>query len=764
MSQVDSTSPPIGGSILGHPVKRTEDVRLITGAGRYADDVAPSPDGLYAVFVRSTLAHARIRSVDSSAAEAMPEVVAVHTAASLELGARKGFPGIADTFDRPELSPDRVRFVGEPVAVVVATSRAAAEDAAEQVLVDYEQLPAVVDPQAALAPDAPILFDAAGSNVCHESGAGEDDPLAGAEVTVRLEFRNQRVAPAPMEANALVAQPDPANDGLTVWASSQGAFAVRGAVCRSLGLPPERVRVLSPDVGGGFGAKFGVYPEQIIVAALAHRLGRQVRWAETRSENLVNMYHGRGQVQELELGAKRDGMLVGLRLRILQDAGAYPQISAWLPNLTGMMMSGVYRLPRAQWKGTSVVTNTTPVSAYRGAGRPEAAALIERAMDLLAAETGLDPAEVRRRNFLDRDAFPLTTTTGAAYDSGDYRAALDRALELAGYEQLRREQAERRARGDRRQLGVGLSTYVEITGGGAPEEYGGVRVAPDGAVTVWAGTTPNGQGHETTFAQLAAERLQVPMSSVSVIHSDTAAVRWGFGSVGSRSMQMGGSAVNDACIEVIEQARKLAAELLEVDAADLEVAQGGLRVRGVPTSAVGWADLAARAGGEGLRADLNFKQRGPTFPFGAHVAVVEVDLETGDTRLLRHIAVDDCGTVLNPLLVQGQQHGGVAQGVAQALFEEVVIDAEGTPRTASFLDYGIPTANEIPSVMADGTVTPTPLNALGVKGIGESGTIGAGPAVHNAVLDAMAHLGVRHIDMPLTPEKVWRAVRSAPAD
>ncbi|HSR24167.1 MAG TPA: xanthine dehydrogenase family protein molybdopterin-binding subunit, partial [Candidatus Eisenbacteria bacterium] len=738
------------------------DVRLITGAGLYADDVALAPDALHAVFVRSTLAHGRIVSIDSSAAEALPGVVAVHTAASLELGARKGFPGIADAFDRPELARDRVRFVGEPLAVVVATSRAAAEDAAEQVLVDYEPLGVVVDTRAALAPDAPVLFDEAGTNVCHEASAGgEEDPLAGADVTVRLAFNNQRVAPAPMEPNAMVAEPDPATDGLVAWASSQGAFAVRGVLCSSLDLPPERVRVLSPDVGGGFGAKFGVYPEQVVVAALALRLGRQVRWVETRSENLVNMYHGRGQVQELELGARRDGTLVGLRLSILQDAGAYPQISAWLPNLTGMMMSGVYRLPRAQWRCTSVVTNTTPLSAYRGAGRPEAAALIERAMDVLAAEIGLDPAELRRRNFLDPGAFPLTTVTGAAYDSGDYGTALDRALELACYDDLRREQAERRASGDRRQLGIGIACYVEITGGGMPAEYGGVRVARDGGVTVLAGTTPSGQGHETTLAQLAAERFQVPLSSVSVVHSDTAAVKWGFGTVGSRSMQMAGSAVHDACIEVIEEARKLAAELLEVDGADLEVADGGLRVRGVPASAVSWADLAARAGDDGLRADVDFAQKGPTFPFGTHVAVVEVDLDTGYAGLRQHVAVDDCGTVLNPLLVQGQQHGGVAQGAAQVLYEEVVIDADGASRTGSFLDYGIPTANELPQVVTAGTVTPTPLNSLGVKGIGESGTIGAGPAVHNAALDALSQLGVRHLDMPLTPEKVWRAVRPA---
>ena len=760
---MDVAAPSAGGSILGHPVRRTEDVRLITGAGRYADDVPTRADAVHAVFVRSVVAHARLVGVDASAAEAGPDVVAVHTAATLDLPARKGFDAIPDTFTRPELARDRVRFVGEPIAVVVATSRAAAEDAAELVQVEYDPLPAVIDPEAARADGTAVLFEEAGTNVCHEmQPRGDGDALEGAEVTVRLRFRSQRLAPVPLEPNALVAEPDEATGGLTVWASCQGTFAVRGVLCQSLGLAPEQVRVIAADVGGGFGPKFAVYPEQVVVAALAHRLGRQVRWVETRSENLLNMAHGRAQTQELEVGARRDGTLVGLRVRILQDAGAYPMISAWLPNLTAMMMSGVYQLPRFEATGASVVTNTTPVSAYRGAGRPEAASLLERAMDLVAAEVGIDPAEVRRRNFIDPGAFPVTTISGAQYDSGDYGAALERALEVVGYEERRREQAERRASGDRRLLGIGMSTYVEVTGA-ILVEYGSVRLAPDGGITVLAGTTPSGQGHETTFAQLAAERFQVPMSQVSVVHSDTAVVSRGFGTVGSRSMQIGGSAVNDACLAVIEEARKLAGELLEVDAADLEVADGGLRVVGVPASSVTWAALAERAGPEGLRAENDFSQAGSTFPFGAHVAVVEVDLDTGEVRHLRHVAVDDCGRVLNPLLVQGQQHGGVAQGAAQALYEEVVHDPDGTPRTASLIDYAVPTANELPAVEATGTVTPTPLNPLGVKGIGESGTIGAGPAVHNAVLDALAPLGIAHLDMPLTPEKVWRAVRAAGA-
>jgi carbon-monoxide dehydrogenase large subunit len=751
-----------GGSILGHPVKRTEDVRLITGAGLYADDVPLRDDSLHAVFFRSHVPHARIVSVDTSAAGAAPGVVAVHTAESLGLGGRKGFPAVADAFTRPELATAKVRFVGEPVAVVVATSRDAAADAAALIDFQYEELPAVVDVAAAQAPDAALLFEDAGSNVCFQSPPAEgEDPLAGAEVRVRLAFHNQRVAAVPMEPNALVAQPDGERGALTVWASSQGAFAVRGVVCGALGLAQDAVRVISADVGGGFGPKFSVYPEQLVVAALAQRLGRQVRWVETRSENLVNMYQGRGQDQELELGARRDGRLVGLRARIVQDAGAYPQISVILPTLTGLMLSGVYDIPRIQVQSVSVVTSTTPTSAYRGAGRPEATALLERAMDLLARELQMDPAEVRRRNFLDPAAFPLTTSSGARYDSGDYRKAFDRALELADYEGLRREQEERRARGDRRQLGIGLSAYVEITGGAGPSEYGAVRVGPDGQVTVLAGTTPSGQGHETTLAQVAAERLQVPIERITVLHSDTGQVRWGFGTVGSRSMQMAGSAVDDAAVRVIDEARRLAAEMLEADPADLEVAEGGLRVRGVPSSGVSWADLAGRAGGDGLAAEVDFSQQGPTFPFGAHVSAVDVDVETGDVRQRRHVAVDDCGAILNPLLVQGQQHGGVAQGLAQALFEEVVFDAAGMPRTTSFLDYGMPTANEVPFVDSENTVTPTPLNSLGVKGIGESGTIGAGPAVHNAVLDALSGHGVRHLDMPLTPEKVWRAINEA---
>ena len=756
--------PSVSGSVLGHPVRRREDPRLITGAGRYVDDVHLEA-GAVAVFVRSTMAHARVLSIHGDEAAAMPGVVGVFTDASLGLPPRKGQPGIPDHFDRPILARDVVRFVGEPVAVVVAESPGEAVDAAQAVHVDYEPLAAVVDPVGATDDAGVLLFPDAGTNVCYrvEAGQHDEDVLADAEVVVRANFVNQRLAPVPMEPNAVLAAPDPDTGGLVVWASCQGPFAVSAAIAGALGMEPSAVRVIAPDVGGGFGPKMMPYPEQVVVAALARRLGRPVRWVETRSENLVTMAQGRGQVQELALGARRDGLLVGLRVRVVADAGAYPALGAWLPTFTGMMASGVYRIPKIDFSACSVVTNTPVVTAYRGAGRPEATALIERAMDMLALERGADPAELRRRNLLRPDDFPLTTASGGPYDSGEYEQALDRAVQLAGYQELRSEQAERRARGDCKLLGIGLCSYVEVTGGGAPVEYGSVLVNRDGSVLVRAGTTASGQGHETTYAQLVADRLGVPMERVEVVESDTARVPSGGGTVGSRSMQMAGAAIEVACVEVIRRAKDIASELLEVDAADLELGEGGLGVRGVPRPVVTWAELAERAGDSELGAEVNHQRAGFTFPFGAHVAVVEVDVETGEARLVRHIAVDDCGNVLNPLLAQGQQHGGIAQGAAQALFEEAVFDADGNPRTASLLDYCMPSINEFPTFETDRTITPTHLNPLGVKGIGESGTIGAGPAVHNAVMDALSHLGVRHLDMPMTPEKVWNAIRSASA-
>jgi len=754
----------IAGSILGHAVRRREDPRLITGAGRYVDDL-PQDQCLHVAFVRSTLAHATIRAVDIAAAAAAPGVVAVFTAADLDLPARVGFQMVPEAFARPPLAVGRVRFVGEPVALVVADSPQAAADAAQVVGLDLDPLEVLVDGEAARHAGSVQLFPAHGSNVAgHFAPRGDGDVLAGAEVTIRGRFVNQRLAPVPMEPEAILVVPE--SGRLTVWATSQVPFALRAELASSLGVAESEIRIVVGDMGGGFGAKAGARPELIVVAAAARKLARPVKWIETRSENLVGMTHGRGQIQHVELGAKRDGRLVGLRAHVVADIGAYPGIASFLPFLTGQMSSGVYTIPAIDYEAHCVVTNTTPLGAYRGAGRPEAAAMVERAMDMLAVELGMDPAELRRRNLIPSDRFPHTTAGGATYDSGEYERALEKVLEISAYKDLRAEQARRRERGDRMQLGIGLSIYVEVTAVGIGPEWGAVRIETDGTATVLCGTTSFGQGHETSLAQIAAEQLGLPLDSVRLVHSDTDAVERGHGTVGSRSMQHGGSAVHQAAREVRHKARDLASHLLEASPDDIVFLAGTVGVAGVPERSLSWASLAAAAANRqmlpegmepGLAAETDFAGDG-SYPFGAHCAVVEVDVETGDARLTRFFAVDDCGRIINPLLAEGQVHGGIAQGVGQALLEEVVFDDQGSPRTASLLDYLIPSIGEIPQVVTATTETLTPNNPLGAKGVGESGTIGSTPAVQNAVVDALSHLGVRHIDMPLTPEKVWAAI------
>ncbi len=737
----------------------------MSGRGRYVDDVSGA-GGLVAVFARSPLAHARLRGVDLSAARSVPGVVGAFAADDLGLAPRLAFGVLPEVFARPPLATDAVRFVGDAVAVVVAETAAAAADGAEAVAADYEPLPVVASPEAAAAEGAPLLFPAHGSNVAFETAVGGDgDVLEGADVVVRARLLNQRLAAVPMEPDGCLAAPDPDTGGIRVWASTQNPHQVRDYVAECLGLSESQVRCISPDVGGGFGAKAFTYPEQAVVAALARRLDRPVRWTQTRSECFLGMTQGRAQVQELELGATRAGDLVGLRARVVADAGAYPGIGAFLPFLTGQMLAGVYRLPRVDYSARAYVTNTTPTGAYRGAGRPEATALLERAMDLLAAELGQDPAELRRRNFIPPEDFPLTTVCGASYDSGEYARALDRALDLAGYRELRAEQQRRREAGSRRVLGIGLSSYVEITALGSPTEFGSVEATPEGFV-VLAGTHSHGQGHETAYAQIVADTLDVPVDAVRVVEGDTALIPRGDGTAGSRSLQLGGSAVLEASRALLERGRRLAADVLEASPDDVVSLDGGrLGVRGVPGSGLTWAQLvvaAAERGEPPLREDHDSVAE-PSFPFGAHVAVTEVDLDTGEARLVRHVAVDDCGPQVNPMLVEGQVHGGIAQGAAQALFEEMVHDGAGNPVTGTLLDYGMPTANELPAFETASTVTPSPRNPLGVKGIGEAGTIGSTPAVQNAVVDALAHLGVRHLDMPLTPERVWRAARAGEA-
>jgi carbon-monoxide dehydrogenase large subunit len=756
-------SPTTDGALL-----RREDPPLVTGAALYCDDLV-APGALHAVFVRAPLAHGRILAIDPAPAAAMPGVAGVFTAADLDLPPLPA-GGAPAAMARPVLATGTVRFLGEAVAVVVAATRAQAVDAAEAVEVDYEPLEVVTDPRQALAADAPRLFEGGGNLAKERRWPEPSRALEGAEVVVRGRFVNQRVAAAPIEPNAAVAVPEPERDGLTLYAPSQAPFWTRDTVAEVLGMDQERVRVVVPAVGGAFGARIHTYPEQVAVAALAWRLGRPVRYVESRSETMLAMTHGRAQVQEVELAATRDGRITGLRARLLADGGAYPADATPMLSSTRYMASGVYRIAKVEVAWECVATNTTPVAAYRGAGRPEATAMIERAVDLLAARLGIDPAELRRRNLIPARAFPYTTATRARYDSGDYQGALDRVLAAAGYDELRGEQAARRQRGDVRQLGIGLSVYVEVTGFGS--EFGEVVVEPDGRITARTGVSPHGQGHETAFAQLVAATLGVGADQVGVVHSDTFAVPRGEGTMGSRSLQVGGSAVAGAATQVLEKARALAAHLLEAPAEDVAVFPGeGLGVAGAPSTALAWAELAAAAADPdrrppgmdaGLAAAVDFEMEHSTFPFGAHLAVCEVDTETGLVRLLRHVAVDDSGRIHNRMLAEGQVHGGIAQGIAQALFEEVGYDENGNCLHGNLASYTMPAAADLPAFETQRTETPTPLNPLGAKGIGESGTIGSTPAVQNAVVDALAHLGVTHLDMPLTPERVWRALRGEP--
>jgi carbon-monoxide dehydrogenase large subunit len=748
-------------SIMGTRVVRVEDPRLLTVGATYVDDLkAPELAGAaYVTFVRSPVAHARITAIDASEALAATGVVAVLTAQDLD-----DIPGPGDApVGEPLLAGEVVRYVGEPVAMVITEERYQGEDAAELVAVDYETLPAVIGIEAALSGDT-LLFPAAGSNVVDGAGADglDDAAFAECEAVVDAEFVNQRVAPAPLEVRGAAAAWT--QDRLILWASTQNAQMARDAVTGTLGLEPGVVRVIAPDVGGGFGAKIATDRDAIAVGWAARRLRRPMRWTESRSENMVAMTHGRAQRQRIKIGGTRDGRILAYRLDIVQDCGAYPRIGPLMPTLTVLMAGGVYDIATVQTAYRAVLTNTAPIGAYRGAGRPEATAAIERAVDLFAAEIGMDPADVRRRNVVPPDKFPYSTPGGAVYDTGEYAKALDAVLEAAGYAELRAEQARRRERGEPMQLGIGLSTYVEITAGDAPDgETARLVVAADGTAVVYTGSSAHGQGHDTAFSMLVNERLGIPMDKITVIHGDTDAIPKGVGTFGSRSLQLGGVAVDKAAGEVRDRARELAAAHLEADPDDIVLTEGRWHVRGIPATGLGWGEVAEQAGPEGLVADVEFAAESPTFPFGAHVSVVEVDTETGKVRLDRHVTVDDAGVVLNPVLAEGQRHGGIAQGAAQALLEEMVYDADGNPQTATLADYAFVTATELPSFELLDMATPTTINELGVKGIGEAGTIGATPAAWNAVVDALSHLGVRHIDMPTTPERVWNAINEGAA-
>ena len=747
-------------SILGTRVVRVEDPRFLKGEGTYIANLE-LPGALHLTFVRSSLAHGKIVSIDADDALAMPGVVAVWTAADIDLEPAPPAHGFMNKKIRfPFIASDTVRFVGDIVAVVVGTDKTLGTDAAEMVIVDYESLPVVLDMDESFRGEVLLHPDAESNIVLTFASDSNVDIFSNCDVVVDLVIENQRVAPAPMEVRACASVWD--GERLTQWACSQGAHGARDGLAETLGLDKSQVRVITPDVGGGFGAKSGVYAEEILVGWAARKLNTPVRWTETRTENMVSMGHGRAQRQRTRMGGTREGRITAYRLDLLQDAGAYAKAGAVLPFMTRLMAGGVYDIANVQFESHSVVTNTTPTVAYRGAGRPEATAAIERTIDEFARVCGLDPADVRRKNYLTPSSFPLTTAMGAKYDSGEYAVALDKALEAAGYQQLREEQARRRASGNPLQMGIGIASYVETTNPMGSGDYGAVEITDEGGAIIRTGSSSHGQGHHTAWAMLVSDATGIPFDKIEFRFGDTDDISRGGGTGGSRSLQVGGSAVKLATDSVIDKARQRAADLLEAAVEDvvIDTVRGGFHVVGSPAPLRTWSELMVGLDAP-LEAEVDYVPEGATFPFGTHICVVEVDIETGAVGVMRHIACDDAGIIINPLIVDGQVHGGIAQGVAQALLEVVAYDPDGNPITSNLADYGFISAAELPSFERIPMETPTPRNPLGAKGIGEAGTIGATPAVHNAVVDAVSHLGVTHIDMPCTSVNVWNALQKA---
>ncbi|MEW6209722.1 MAG: glyceraldehyde dehydrogenase subunit alpha [Acidobacteriota bacterium] len=779
---------------VGKRVKRTEDPRLIQGLGHYVDDIK-LPDTLHVAFLRSIHAHARITDIDVSEARNAPGVVAVYTGADVadRIGPVPCAGALPDLRvpDYRALARDKVYFVGQPVAAVVATDRYAARDAVDLIMCEYEELPAVVDVEEA-ARGGPVIYEEYGDNIAYRLTSGEGDidaAMAAADRVVSQRIVHQRLAPIAMEPRGVLARYLPGEQELTLWSSTQIPHLLRTQVALMLGIPENKLRVIAPEVGGGFGSKLNVYAEEALLGWISMQHGKPVKWIETRRENIQATIHGRGQVGYVEVGCKNDGTITGLRYNVFADMGAYHQLlTPAIPTLTGLMLSGCYKIPAIQMNVTAVFTNKMSTDAYRGAGRPEATYVIERAMDIVAAELGMDTTEVRRKNFPAPDEFPFKTATGLFYDSGNYAGALDKALEKAGYKQLREEQ--KKARDEGRLIGIGVSTYVEICALGPSQampaggwESATVRIEPTCKVTVLTGASPHGQGQETSFAQLVAEELGVDLNDVTVIHGDTSIVQYGIGTFGSRATAVGGTAVYNAVQSLKEKASKIAANIMGVDAAAVTFSEGvfsaeaaaaatagdGTLAEGAPRSVtiqeVALAAHLARqipAGMEpGLSATNFFEPSNFTFPFGTHIAVVEVDRETGEIKFLRYVAVDDCGKVINPMLVEGQIHGGIVQALGQALYEEVVYDEQGQLVTGTLMDYAVPKAAHAPRFELDSTETPSPVNPMGVKGVGEAGTIGATPAIVNAVVDALSPFGVRHLDMPIRPEAVWRIVNKS---
>ena len=764
-------------SIVGAKVIRKEDPNLLTGRGQFVDDIQLTGT-THMAFVRSTEAHALIKGIDVSAALECEGVIGAWTAADLELPPLPGVPGL----ERPALAIDKVRFVGEAVAVVVAENKYAAADGTELVIVDYEPLGAVTNIEEATAENAPLLYDELGSNTVAEVPT-EDDHQAifdAAPHTETIKLINNRCTAAPIETNACLADYGPA--GLTVWASFQAPHHLRNRISAWLDIPQDQCRVITPDVGGGFGQKINFTPEFFVAPVLSKILNRPVKYSQTRSEAMTSMYHGRAQEQEVSVAFDNDGKIQALKVFASQDMGGYADGTGMgMPVLTTAMSAGCYVIPNVSIAWRNVLTNTTPIAAYRGAGRPEATYLIERAMDHIAYKLDMDPTEVRRQNYIPKDSFPYPTHSElAVYDSGNFEGALDELLNIMDYQSLREEQAANREDPEKPILGIGFSSWLEIAGFGPPGSLEGfghlgswesvqIRIQPDGSAIIYTGASPHGQGTVTTFAQIASEYLGIDYEKISVRHGDTATIPQGIGTMGSRQVAVGGEGVKNASLKIVENAKSIAAHKLEANPEDIEVADGSLFVKGTPSKNLTWAEVATFSfqrlelpeDMDPGSLDTTILQEVPnfSFPSGAYACVIEIDRQTGDARIRDMYLVDDCGTVINPLLAEGQVHGGVAQGIAQALYEEFSYDENGQPTTATFIDYLMPGAPDLPSYISGRINTPNPNNSLGAKGIGESGSVGTPPAVMNAVVDAVRHLGVTHIDMPATPQKLWEILQ-----
>ena len=784
---------------IGRSRRRKEDARLITGRTRWTDNLT-LPGLLHMAVLRSPMAHARITGIDVSATREMPGVIAVFTGADLadEQGSLPCAWPITEDMkspNAPSIAVDRVNFAGEAVAVVIARSAYEAADALETIDVDYEDLPIVLDMTAAVADGADLVHEELGTNKSatwifdsNDAGTGGEieAAIAGSEVVIERTYRQQRLIPAFMEPRSVMC--DPTGEQYTLWSSTQVPHILRLMLAMTLSVPEHKVRVIAPDVGGGFGGKLQVTPEEILTFLVARRLGKPVKWTESRSESLLSAHHGRDQIQKLTLSARRDGTVTGLKVELLADMGAYLRlVGPGVPILGAFMFNAIYKFPAYRFVCTNVFTNKTPTDAYRGAGRPEATFAIERLMDELAAELGMDPLAVREKNWITHDEFPFTTVCGLTYDTGDYEAATAKARELFGYDALRAEQKERRESGDSVQLGLGVSTFTEMCGlapsrvlgslsyGAGGWEHAAIRMLPTGKVEVVTGSSPHGQGHETAWSQIVADQLGVPFEDVEVLHGDTQSSHKGLDTYGSRSLTVGAMAVVQAADKVKAKAARIAAHMLEAGEDDVEFAAGSFRVRGTGAEArgvsiqdVALAVFAAHDLPDGVEPNLDseatYDPENFSFPHGTHLCAVEVDTETGRTTIRKYVCVDDIGRVVNPLIVEGQVHGGLAQGIAQALFEEAVHDESGTLTTGTLADYLVPTAADLPSFTTDRTETPATSNVLGVKGVGEAGTIASTPAVVNAVVDAIRHLGVRDVQMPCTPMRVWQAIRTGQPD